>query len=120
MTTRTPSVAKRPSRSSRDSHDRKGLYVNLAFGLVIFIGIVALIGAAASTYAGQHFTEVATVNGQTITQEDLDGVATQIDGVSAGLDTIMSHLDAAAGTEPVVAPVVVADQPVVADAPPAV
>ncbi len=68
MTTRTP-VAKRPSRSSRDSRDRQSLYVNIAFGLVIFIGVVALIGAAASTYAGQHFTEVASVNGQTVTQD---------------------------------------------------
>jgi parvulin-like peptidyl-prolyl isomerase len=69
MTTRTPAAAKRPSRSGRDAHDRKHLYVNLAFGLVIFIGVVALIGAAASTYAGQHFTEVATVNGQTVTED---------------------------------------------------
>ncbi len=78
MSTRTRPVTKRPSRQGRDSHDRKSLYINLAFGLVIFIGVIALIGAAASTYAGQHFAEVAKVNGQTIDQDTFTA-ASQVD-----------------------------------------
>lgn len=69
MSSRTQPAAKRPSRHSRDARDRKSLYINVAFILVILIGIIALLGAAVSTYAGQHFTEVATVNGQTINQD---------------------------------------------------
>jgi parvulin-like peptidyl-prolyl isomerase len=69
MTLRSKPAAKRPHRSGRDSHDRHHLYVNLAFGVVIFVGVLTLVAAAAVTYMGQHFSEVATVNGQTITQD---------------------------------------------------
>lgn len=70
MTTRTQPAAKRPSRSGRDAHDnRKNLLINLGFALVIVIGLIALIAAAVSTYAGQHFTEIAKVNDQSISQD---------------------------------------------------
>jgi parvulin-like peptidyl-prolyl isomerase len=69
MTLRSKPATKRPYRSGRDSHDRRHLFVNLAFGLVIFAGVLTLVAAAAVTYIGQHFSEVATVNGQTITQD---------------------------------------------------
>ena len=69
MTSRSKPTAKRSSRFGRDGQDRRNLYVNLAFGLVIFIGLITLIGAAAATYVGSHFTEVAKVNGQSINQD---------------------------------------------------
>jgi parvulin-like peptidyl-prolyl isomerase len=69
MTSRSRSTAKRSSRFGRDGQDRHNLYVNLAFGLVIFIGLITLVGAAAATYVGSHFTEVAKVNGQSINQD---------------------------------------------------
>jgi parvulin-like peptidyl-prolyl isomerase len=69
MTSRSKPTAKRSSRFSRDGQDRHNLYVNLAFGLVIFIGLITLVGAAAATYVGSHFTEVAKVNGQSINQD---------------------------------------------------
>jgi parvulin-like peptidyl-prolyl isomerase len=69
MNLRSKPAGKRPSRTGRDSHDRHNLYVNLAFGLVILVGVLTLVGAAAATYIGQHFGEVAKVNAQTITQD---------------------------------------------------
>lgn len=69
MTLRSKPAAKRPHRSGRDSHDRGHLFVNLAFALVIFIGVLTLVVAAVTAYMSQHFSEVATVNGQTITQD---------------------------------------------------
>ena len=69
MTLRSKPAGQRPHRTGRDAHDRHNLYVNLAFGLVIFIGVMTLVAAAAVTYMSQHFSEVAKVNSQTITQD---------------------------------------------------
>jgi parvulin-like peptidyl-prolyl isomerase len=69
MTLRSKPAAKRPRRSGRDSHDRRNLFVNLAFGLVIFAAVLTLVAAAAATYIDQHFSEVASVNGQKVTQD---------------------------------------------------
>ncbi len=69
MTSRTKPTVKRSSRRGIDDKNRRNLLVNLAFGLVILIGVITLVGAAAATYLGSHFAEVAKVNGQTITQD---------------------------------------------------
>jgi parvulin-like peptidyl-prolyl isomerase len=69
MTSRTKPTAKRSSRPGRDGQDRRHLYTNLAFGLVILVGLITLVGAAVSTYVGAHFIEVANVNGQSINQD---------------------------------------------------
>lgn len=69
MTIRSKPTGKRSYRTGRDSHDRRNLLINLAFGLVIFVGVLTLVAAAAATYIGQHFGEVAKVNNQTITQD---------------------------------------------------
>jgi parvulin-like peptidyl-prolyl isomerase len=69
MTLRSKPAGQRPHRTGRDAHDRHNLYVNLAFGLVISIGVMTLVAAAAVTYMSQHFSEVAKVNSETITQD---------------------------------------------------
>ena len=74
MTSRS-TTAKRSNRPGRDARDRHNLYVNLAFGLVILVGLITLVGAAISTYAGAHFTEVAKVNDQSISQDTLNNRA---------------------------------------------
>jgi parvulin-like peptidyl-prolyl isomerase len=74
MTSRS-TTARRSNRPGRDARDRHNLYVNLAFGLVILVGVMTLIGAAVSTYAGAHFTEVAKVNDQSISQDTLNNRA---------------------------------------------
>src|SRR4249920_3601269 len=72
MTSRTKPTAKRSSRFGNDNRNRHSLYVNLAFGIVILIGVITLVGAAAATYLGAHFAEAAKVNGQTITEDDVN------------------------------------------------
>ena len=72
MTSRTKPTAKRSSRFGNDNRDRHSLYVNLAFGFVILLGVIFLVGAAAATYLGAHFAEAAKVNGQTITEDDVN------------------------------------------------
>ncbi|HSS34698.1 MAG TPA: peptidylprolyl isomerase, partial [Patescibacteria group bacterium] len=72
MTSRTKPTAKRSGRFGNDNRDRHSLYVNLAFGFVILIGVIFLVGAAAATYLGAHFAEAAKVNGQTITEDDVN------------------------------------------------
>jgi parvulin-like peptidyl-prolyl isomerase len=74
MTSRS-TTAKRSNRPGRDARDRHNIYVNLAFSLVILVGLITLIGAAVSTYAGAHFTEVAKVNDQSISQDTLNNRA---------------------------------------------
>jgi parvulin-like peptidyl-prolyl isomerase len=74
MTSRS-TTARRSNRPGRDTRNRHNLYVNLAFGLVILVGVITLIGAAVSTYAGAHFTEVAKVNDQSISQDTLNNRA---------------------------------------------
>ena len=69
MTSRAKPTVRRSNRSGRDGNNRKNLFINLAFGVAAFIGIASLIGAAAATYFGAHFTEVGKVNGQQITQD---------------------------------------------------
>ncbi|MDP9483601.1 MAG: peptidylprolyl isomerase [Chloroflexota bacterium] len=69
MTLRSKPAGTRPRRSGRDSHDRRNFFVNLAFGLVIFVAVLTLVAAAAATYIDQHFSEVASVNNQKITQD---------------------------------------------------
>jgi parvulin-like peptidyl-prolyl isomerase len=69
MTSRTKPTAKRSGRPGRDAENRRHLYTNLAFGLVVIVGVITLVGAAVSTYVGAHFIEVATVNGQSINQD---------------------------------------------------
>jgi parvulin-like peptidyl-prolyl isomerase len=69
MTSRTKPTAKRSNRPGRDSRERRNLYINLAFGLIVLVGVITLVGAAAATYLGAHFLEVASVNGQSINQD---------------------------------------------------
>ena len=69
MTSRSKTTARRSSRFGRDGQDRRNLYINLAFGFAIVIGLITLVGAAAGQYFGAHFTEVAKVNGETINQD---------------------------------------------------
>ncbi len=69
MTARSQKSGPRPRRSSRESSSRRSLYVNIALGLAAVLGVVALVGAAAATYADQHFASVAKVNGTAITKD---------------------------------------------------
>ena len=71
MTLHNKPVVSRSHRPSWESHHRHSLYLNIGFGLAAVIGVLALIGAGAATYAGDHFAEVASVNGTKITKDQV-------------------------------------------------
>ena len=70
MTFRAKPVLKR-SRTRWDAPDRRNLYLNVAFGLVVLVAIAILGVAAGVTWYDQHLSPIATVNGQQITKDDL-------------------------------------------------
>ncbi len=72
MTFRAKPVVKRPHRPSWDSRDRRNLYTNLGFGLVVVVAIVILVVAAGATWYDSHLAPVASVNGQAITKDEFN------------------------------------------------
>jgi parvulin-like peptidyl-prolyl isomerase len=73
MTFRARPVVKRPHRPSWDSRDRRNLYTNLGFGVVVVVAVLILAVAAGATWYDQHLAPVASVNGQAITKDDFNG-----------------------------------------------
>jgi parvulin-like peptidyl-prolyl isomerase len=55
-------------RSSRDPN-RRTLYTNIAFVVVIVLALLILVGVGVTTWYGQHLAAAATVDGQTITKD---------------------------------------------------
>ena len=76
MTFRSKPAVKRSHRPSWEEKDRRNLYINIGFALVIFVGVLALVGAGAATYYAAHFSTVATVNGTSLNQDQLNDQAT--------------------------------------------
>src|SRR3954471_15153118 len=71
MTFRARPVAKRPSRAGWDSDERRSALINGGFILGIVPAVLLLIGYAAWTYYSDHFGTAATVNGQSISRDEL-------------------------------------------------
>jgi parvulin-like peptidyl-prolyl isomerase len=65
------SGSSRRSGSSFAGRDRRNLFVNIGFALVILVAVIILGAAAVATWYGQHLSPVAQVNGQAITRDDL-------------------------------------------------
>ena len=70
MTFRAKPVVKRAHRASWETQDRRNLYLNLGFGLIVVIAIVILAIAAGLTYYNDHLAPVGSVNGQSITKDE--------------------------------------------------
>lgn len=70
MTFRAKPVVKRSQRPGWQSGERRSLYLNLGFGLVIVVAVLILAAAAGASWYGDHFGEVARVNGVAITRDD--------------------------------------------------
>ena len=70
MTFRAKPVVKRAHRASWETQDRRNLYLNLGFGLIVVIAIVILAVAAGLTYYNDHLAPVGSVNGQSITKDE--------------------------------------------------
>lgn len=70
MTFRAKPVVKR-SRSQWESQDRRNFLTNLAFGLLVLAAILILVVAVAYAWYNDHLASVGSVDGQTITKDEL-------------------------------------------------
>jgi parvulin-like peptidyl-prolyl isomerase len=75
MTFRAKPVATRPSRPSRDGQSRRNLYLNVGFGVAVFLAVAILVGVAVVRFYSDHLAAAATVNGQTITKDEFRDAA---------------------------------------------
>jgi len=71
MTLRARPVARRRGRAGWDPGDRRNSLINLGFFLAIGFSVLLLVGYAAFSWYNDHFGAAATVNGQTITNDQL-------------------------------------------------
>jgi parvulin-like peptidyl-prolyl isomerase len=71
MTLRARPVARRRGRAGWDPGDRRNSLINLGFFLAIGFSVLLLVGYAAYSWYSDHFGAAATVNGQTITNDQL-------------------------------------------------
>jgi parvulin-like peptidyl-prolyl isomerase len=70
MTFRAKPVVKRAHRPSWETQDRRNLYLNLGFGLIVILAIVILAVAAGLTYYNDHLAPVGSVDGQSISKDE--------------------------------------------------
>ncbi len=71
MTFRTKPVVRRIPRPSWDSRDRRNFYLNLGFGLAVLAALLILGVAVAWSYYNEHLVAVGSVDGQSITTDEL-------------------------------------------------
>ena len=70
MTFRAKPVVKRARRPSWETQDRRNLYLNLGFGLIVVVAVVILAVAAGLTYYNDHLAPVGSVDGQSISKDE--------------------------------------------------
>jgi parvulin-like peptidyl-prolyl isomerase len=70
MTFRAKPVVKRARRPSWETQDRRNLYLNLGFGLIVVLAVVILAVAAGLTYYNDHLAPVGSVDGQSISKDE--------------------------------------------------
>ena len=71
MTLRARPVARRRGRAGWDPGDRRTSLINLGFFLALGFSILLLVGYAGYSWYNDHFGSAATVDGQTITNDQL-------------------------------------------------
>jgi len=71
MTFRAKPVVRRFQRPSWDTRNRRNFYLNLGFGLAVVAAVVILGIAVAISYYNDHLATVGSVDGQSITKDDL-------------------------------------------------
>ncbi len=70
MTFRAKPVVKRSHKPSWESNDRRNLYLNLGFGVVVVTAVAILLIAAGLSWYNDHLSPVGSVNGQNITIDE--------------------------------------------------
>lgn len=71
MTFRAKPVVKRAHRPAWEAQDRRNFYLNLGFGLIVVLAVVILVIAAGLSYYNDHLAPVGSVDGQSITKDEL-------------------------------------------------
>jgi parvulin-like peptidyl-prolyl isomerase len=71
MTFRAKPVVKRAHRSAWEAQDRRNLYLNLGFGVIVVLALLILAIAAGLAYYNDHLASVGSVDGASITKDDL-------------------------------------------------
>lgn len=76
MTFRAKPVVKRAHRPAWEAQDRRNFYLNLGFGLIVLLAVLILAVAVGLSYYNDHLASVGSVDGQSITKDDLKERAT--------------------------------------------
>src|SRR4249920_1230466 len=71
MTFRAKPVVKRDHRPAWEMQDRRNFYLNLGFGLIVVVALLILGIAAGLNYYNDHLASVGSVDGQSITKDQL-------------------------------------------------
>jgi len=71
MTFRAKPVVKRDHRPAWETQDRRNFYLNLGFGLIVILALVILGIAAGLNYYNEHLASVGSVDGQSISKDEL-------------------------------------------------
>jgi hypothetical protein len=75
MTFRTRTTAKPTRRRAQHDDTRRALLINLSFGFSVLAAFAVLGGIAFSGYYSGHFVVIGSVNGQSITKDDVSARA---------------------------------------------
>jgi len=71
MTFKAKPVVKRAPRPAWEGQERRNFLLNVAFGIVVIAAVVILVIAGALTWYDQHLASVGSVDGQSITKDEL-------------------------------------------------
>ncbi len=70
MTFRAKPVVKRDHKPAWETHDRRNFYLNLGFGLIVFLAVLILAIAAGLSWYNSHLASVGSVDGESISKDE--------------------------------------------------
>lgn len=71
MTFKAKPVVKRAQRPAWEGQDRRNFFLNIGFGIVVLVAVLILVIAGALTWYDEHLASVGSVDGQSISKDDL-------------------------------------------------
>jgi parvulin-like peptidyl-prolyl isomerase len=70
MTFRAKPVVKRDHKPAWETQDRRNLYLNIGFGLIVILAVLILAIAGGLAWYDSHLASVGSVDGQSITKDE--------------------------------------------------
>ncbi len=70
MTFRAKPVVKRDHRPAWETQDRRNFYLNLGFGLIVFLAVLILAIAGGLSWYNAHLAPVGSVDGESISKDE--------------------------------------------------